>query len=188
MTGLEDAAIVELYWQRSERAIAETQLKYGAYCRSIAEGICLSERDADECVNDTWLAAWNSMPDKRPSRLNTYLGCLTRHLAISRRRAERSEKRGGGETALALEELSECLPSRSDPVRELEARELGETVRRFVGELSEDERHVFLGRYWYLLPIGQIAGRLGWSESKTKSLLHRLRKRLKRRLEEEGFL
>lgn len=185
---VEDAAIVELYWQRSERAIAETQLKYGAYCRSIAEAVCRSARDAEECVNDAWLAAWNSMPDKRPSRLGTYLGCLTRHLAISRRRAECSEKRGGGELGLALDELSECLPSRSDPAREFEARELGDTIRRFVNDLNEDERHAFLGRYWYLLPIGQISERLGWSESKTKSLLHRLRKRLKRRLEEEGFL
>ncbi len=185
---VEDAAIVELYWQRAERAIAETQFKYGAYCRSIAEAICRSERDADECVNDTWLAAWNSMPDKRPARLGSYLGCLTRHLAISRRRAERSEKRGGGEMELALDELSECLPSRSDPVKESETHELGDTIRRFVGELSEDERHAFLGRYWYLMPIGRISERLGWSESKTKSLLHRLRKRLKRRLEGEGFL
>ncbi len=185
---MEDTAIVDLYWQRSERAIAETQIKYGAYCRSIALTVSGSERDADECVNDTWLAAWNSMPDKRPSRLRTYLGCLTRHLAISRRRAERSLKRGGDETALVLDELAECVPSDSDPAGEVEARELGEAIRRFAEGLSEQERHAFLGRYWAVLPVGQIAARLGFSESRTKSLLLRLRKRLRRQLEEEGFL
>ena len=170
---MEDEQIVDLYWQRSERAIAETQIKYGAYCRSIALALCGNESDADECVNDTWLAAWKSMPDKRPSRLRTYLGCLTRHLAISRRRSEQSLK------------LEDVVKRRET---EAEARELGEAVRRFIAGLDEHERHAFLGRYWYLLPVGQIAGRLGFSESRTKSLLLRLRKRLRRQLEEEGFL
>lgn len=185
---MDDSAIVDLYWQRSERAIAETQSKYGAYCGSIARAICRSERDAEECVNDTWLGAWNSMPDKRPTRLAVYLGCLTRHLAISRLRAENSQKRGAAETELALEELAECLASREDPAGEAEARELGEAVKRFVAGLGEDERHAFLGRYWYMLPVGTIAARLGFSESKTKSLLHRLRKRLRQQLEQEGLL
>ena len=97
-------------------------------------------------------------------------------------------KRGGDETSLVLDELAECVPSDSDPAGEAEARELGEAVRRFIAGLDEHERHAFLGRYWYLLPVGQIAGRLGFSESRTKSLLLRLRKRLRRQLEEEGFL
>lgn len=185
---MEDSAIVELYWQRSESAVAESERKYGAYCRHIARSICPSESDAEECVNDTWLGAWNSMPDKRPERLSTFLGCLTRHLSINRLRAEQSQKRGGRETVLVLDELSECLPAESDPAREAEARELGEAVRRFTDSLSESERLVFLGRYWYLLPVSRIAARMGWTESKTKSLLHRLRGRLRRQLREEGLV
>jgi len=185
---MEDSVLVELFWQRSERAVEETAQKYGAYCRSVAGRICPDAGDAEECVNDTWLAAWNSMPDKRPKRLGVFLGCLTRHLAIDRLRALHSEKRGGGETALALEELQECIPGGREPERELEAKELGEALSRFVSGLEETERLVFLGRYWNLTPVSEIAARLGYSESKTKSLLHRLRKRLRRALEQEGLL
>ena len=185
---MEDAAIVNLYWQRSDRAVAETEQKYGGYCRSIARRLCRSDCDAEECVNDTWLAAWNSMPDKRPAYLGGFLGCLTRHLAIDRLRAAHSEKRGGGETALALDELAEVLPGEGDPAQALEAKELAGAVQRFVNALGEKERLVFLGRYWYLLPIGEIAGRFGWSESKVKSMLHRLRGRLRKELEKEELL
>ena len=185
---MEDPAIVELYWQRSEQAIEESQRKYGAYCRSVARAVCGSDEDAEECVSDAWLAAWNSMPDKRPNRLGIYLGCLTRHIAIDRLRAARAEKRGGGETALALDELAECLPAGTDPEGELEAKELRAAIAEFVGTLTETERHVFLGRYWKLLPVETIAARLGWSGNRTRSLLFRLRRRLGKRLKEEGLL
>ena len=107
---MEDAAIVELYWQRSDQAIAETEQKYGRYCRSIAGRICRRAEDAEECVSDTWFRAWNLMPDKRPSRLSVFLGTITRSLALDRIKAETRQKRGGGETDLALDELTECLP------------------------------------------------------------------------------
>ena len=185
---MEDSAIVELYWQRSDRAIEESARKYGSYCEYIARSICGNREDAGECVNDTWLAAWNAMPDKRPKRLAAFLGCLTRHLAIDRVRAESSQKRGNGEMPLALDELSESLAAQSDPVKETEQRELGESVRNWLSSLNETERLVFLGRYYYLLSIPQIAGHFGYSESKTKSILFRLRGRLKRYLEKEGLL
>ena len=185
---MEDSAIVDLYWRRSEQAISESERKYGTYCSSIAQRICRSERDAEECVSDTWLAAWNSMPDKRPERLGTYLGCLTRHAAISRLRAEQSLKRGGAEIELVLDELAEVLPSESDPAEEAEARELGDAVRRFTDQLGETERHVFLGRYYYGLPVNEISARLGYTESRTKSMLHRLRGRLRKALEKEELL
>ena len=184
---MEDSALVDLYWQRSERAIDVTEQKYGRYCRSIAFSICGSEQDAEECVNDTWLAAWNAMPDKRPNRLSAFLGCLTRHFAINRFRAEASQKRGGTETALALDELSECIPSRQDPQRQVELRELEQAVDRFVSGLGETERHIFIARYWYLKPVSEIAGRLHISESKTKSILFRQRGRLQKLLREEGL-
>ena len=185
---MEDSAIVDLYWRRSEQALAETERKYGGYCRSIAQRICRSERDAEECVSDAWLAAWNAMPDKRPARLGVFLGCLTRHAAISCLRAEQSQKRGGAEIDLVLDELAEVLPAEGDPAREAEARELGEAIKRYVNSLSETERHVFLGRYYYSLPVTTIAARCGFTESKTKSLLHRLRGRLRNCLEKEGLL
>ena len=185
---MEDSAIVDLYWRRSEQALAETERKYGNYCHSIAQRICGSERDAEECVSATWRAAWNAMPDTRPERLGAFLGCLTRHAAISRLRAERSRKRGGAETELVLDELAEVLPAESDPAREAEARALGAAVKSYVNSLPELERHVFLGRYFYGLPLSTIAARCGFTESKTKSLLHRLRGRLRKHLEKEGLL
>ena len=185
---MEDSAIVELYWQRSDRAIEESERKYGSYCEYIARSICGNGEDAGECVNDTWLLAWNSMPDKRPKRLAAFLGCLTRHLAIDRVRAESSQKRGSGEMPLALDELGECLTARSDPVREAEQRELEESIRKWLRSLNETERLVFLGRYYYLLSIPQIAGHFGYSVSKTKSILFRLRGRLRCYLEKEGLL
>ncbi|MCR4606604.1 MAG: sigma-70 family RNA polymerase sigma factor [Oscillospiraceae bacterium] len=185
---MEDSAIVDLYWQRSEQAISESEHKYGTYCSSIAQRICRNERDAEECVSDTWLAAWNSMPDKRPERLGLYLGCLTRHAAISRLRAEQSQKHGGAEIDLVLDELSDILPAENDPAKEAEARELGEAVRKFASLLTETERHVFIGRYYYGLPVKSISARLGYTESRTKSLLYRLRSRLRKHLEKEGLL
>lgn len=185
---MDDTEIVNLYWHRSERAIPVTEQKYGAYCHRIACSICGDARDAEECVNDTWLGAWNAMPDKRPARLSTFLGCLTRHLAINRCRAAETQKRGGGELALALDELGECIPGQENPAQEAEARELGQAIKNYVNSLNELERHVFLGRYWYLLPVEEIASRCGIRESRAKSMLHRLRGRLRRNLEKEGWL
>ena len=182
-----DSEIVDLYWQRSERAIAETDNKYGRYCHHIAYAVCSDRQDAEECVNDTWLRAWNAMPDKRPSPLSTFLGRITRNLAINRLEKRTRQKRGGGETPLALDELAECLPSEADPVREIELQELREAVHRFVEGLGDTEQKVFVARYWYLAPVEEISARLGWTQSRTKSLLFRLRKRLRDFLEEEAL-
>ena len=185
---MEDSAIIDLYWQRSERAIGETAEKYGRYCRAIAMRFCGSGEDAEECVNDTWLQAWNSMPDERPRRLSAFLGAITRRLAISRWRAETRQKRGGGELPLALEELSECIPTDSDPEQCVEQKELSEAIRHFVSALKEDERQVFVARYWYLASMEEIARGTGFSVSKVKTLLFRLRGRLRIYLTEEGLL
>ncbi len=185
---MEDTDIVELYWQRSAQAIAETDGKYGPYCRSIAYRICRSREDADECVSDTWLSAWNAMPDKRPERLAPFLGRIARNHALHRVESQTRQKRGGGEAALALDELAECVAGAEDVAQSYERRELEEAVDRFVASLPEDARRVFLARYWYLYPMEEIARRLGFSESKVKSLLHRTRLRLRRHLTEEGLL
>ncbi len=184
---MEDQAIVDLYWQRSDQAIEETDRKYGRYCHAIAYKLCADHRDAEECVNDTWLCAWNLMPDKRPSILSSFLGTITRSLAINRYKAKTRKKRGGGETALALEELSECIPSRVDVERSYESKEFEAAIGRFVKGLSETEQKIFVSRYWYMAPVAEIAERMHFSLGKTKSILFRLRGRLRTYLQEEGL-
>lgn len=125
---MEDTRIVELYWQRSENAIAETAAKYERYCYTIACNILASPEDANECVNDTWLGAWNSIPPHRPAVLATYLGKITRRLSINRWKEHTRDKRGGGELPLALEELAECVPSPMDIQSNLEGKELAAAI------------------------------------------------------------
>lgn len=182
---MEDAKIVELYWQRSEKAIAETDKKYGGYCRTIAYGILQNHEDTEECLDDTYMSAWNSMPDKRPKHLSPFLAKITRNFALKRVRDSARLKRGGGERELCLEELSEYIPSGFEPERELEAKELGKRLNDFLAGLSKSERRVFMSRYFYMLSVDETAARLGFSQSKVKSMLFRTRKKLRRFLQEE---
>lgn len=184
---MEDQAIVELYWQRSDRAIAETEQKYGRYCHKIAWNICMNCQDAEECVKDTWFRAWNLMPDKRPAALPGFLGGITRNLAIDRYKTKNRKKRGGGETELALEELSDCIPAALDTERSFEQREFQRAIGSFVESLSETEQQVFTARYYFLAPVAEIGEKLHFSQSKTKSMLLRLRRRLSCYLQEEGL-
>ena len=184
---MEDAEIVDLYWQRDQQAIAETDKKYGAYCQHIAYAVCSDRLDAEECVNDTWLRAWGAMPDKRPTVLATFLGKITRNLAINRFQRKTRKKRGGGETELALEELEDCIPAALDVERRYALQEFRQAIGRFVSGLSETEQKVFVARYWYLSPVEEIARRLQISSSKTKSMLFRLRNRLRLYLKEEDL-
>ncbi|MBQ8263623.1 MAG: sigma-70 family RNA polymerase sigma factor [Oscillospiraceae bacterium] len=183
-----DARIIELYFERDERAISETDRKYGPYCRSIAYNILFSKEDSEECVNDTYLRAWTSMPPQRPNILSAFLAKICRGLSIDRWRRDRAEKRGGGETALALDELEYCIPAGSgDPADELELRELQKLYARFISSLSTTERRVFLCRYWYMDSIKSIAHRFGFTEAKVTSMLHRTRERFRAVLEKEGY-
>ncbi len=184
---MNDIQIVDLYWSRSEKAIEETEHKFGSYCRTISYNILANTEDAEECVNDTWLKAWNSMPTHRPSRLAPYLGKLTRWLSLTRLRENNSLRRGGGELPLALDEFAEILDSGADTEKELEVRELNREIRRLLGKLEKAERDVFLSRYWFLASIAEIAEKSGFSESKVKTMLHRTRKKLLNQLKEEGL-
>ncbi len=184
---MKDTEIVELYWKRSEQALEESNAKYGSYCRAVAMNILENREDSEECVNDTWLSAWNAMPDKRPSRLGAFLAKITRNSAISRALEKTRLKRGGGQVPLALEEIEECVPGGYDPEIALNQRELEEALRRFVRALPETERQVFLARYWYLTPVSEIAEKFAFSQSKTASMLHRTRRKLQRMLQEEGL-
>ena len=184
---MEDKQIVSLYWARDPQAIDRSQEKYGPYCLSIARNILRQEQDAEESVNDTWLGAWNAMPPHRPERLSGFLGKLTRRISLKRWEAARAKKRFGDETALALEELGDCVPLGGDAQQALEGRELTRLLNRFLSGLPAAQRQVFLARYWYGAAVKDIARQFGYSESKVKSMLYRTREKLRLTLEKEGY-
>ena len=184
---MKDAQIVELYWNRSEEAIAETKERYHGYLMKIARQILGNEEDAEECVNDTYLAAWNSMPDHRPEMLSTYLGKITRQTAIDLWRKKNRQKRASSEYALSLEELEDMFSGGSTPEKELDAAILTQAINRFLRTLPADARNLFLGRYYYCDPLKEVAAYCGMKEAKAKSTLFRIRKNLKSFLEKEGF-
>lgn len=185
---MDDLEIVSLFLLRDEQAVHHAEAQYASYCRTVAMRILANEADADECLNDVWLAAWNSIPPNEPEHLSTYLGKLTRNLAIDRVRSDRAAKRCTGEYALSLDELAEVLPDRSTTEKQLRQKELEHAIGAFVQTLPDTLRRVFICRYWYFDPIAEIAARFGFSESKVKSMLHRTRMKLKTYLKQEEYL
>ena len=184
---MEDSRIVELYWQKNADAIKETDSKYGAYCFAIADKILHNKEDSEECVNDTWLNAWNAMPPHKPTKLQMFLAKITRNLSFNRFHARTAEKRGGGEIFLVLDELAECLAGETDVESEYEARELGQCIRLFVRALPERDGNVFVRRYFFTEPVTEIAKRYGLTENNVMVILSRTRKKLKVHLIKEGF-
>ena len=161
---MDDEKIVALYWDRNEQAVEETSAKYGSYCGQIARNILDSGPDAEECINDTWLHAWNAIPPQRPALLAVFLGRITRNLAFDRWRRNRSEKRGGGQIDLVLDELAECVSGADDPAHAVQAQ-----------------------RYWYADSVRTIARRFAMSENNVSVMLSRLRGKLKTQLHERGY-
>lgn len=184
---MEDSQIVSLYWQRSEEAIDRTEQKYGRYLTTIAYNILNDREDSQESVNDTYLAAWDSMPPHKPQVLSTYLGKLTRRISIDLLRKRSTQKRGCGEYTLSLDELGECIGGNSTE-EAVDVQALSAAIAGFLRTVSPDARNVFIGRYYYLDPIKKIAGYCGISESKAKILLHRTRQSLWEYLQKEGFV
>ncbi|MCD8040711.1 MAG: sigma-70 family RNA polymerase sigma factor [Clostridia bacterium] len=184
---MEDQQIIALYFSRDHEAIKQTDVKYGKLCYSVANGILHRKEDNEECVNDTYLAAWNAMPPQRPQYLSSFLCRITRNLSLKKYEKLHAQKRGS-EFELSLEELQDVLPSGSDVHSAVESKELGEAISRFLYSLRKEERNVFIKRYWYFDPIKSIAADYSYSESKVKSLLSRLRARLKEFLEKENLL
>ena len=184
---MDDKAILDLYWRRSETAISETSAKYGAYCYTIAYNILSNREDSEESVNDTYLAAWNSMPPQRPASLPAFLGKITRYISLDHWKKRSRLKRGGGQMPLCLDELQDCVSGRETAEDAVLRKELLAGVNRFLEGLGETERKVFLCRYWYLDPIADIAGRFGFTQSKVTSMLHRTRKKLNTYLAKEGL-
>lgn len=185
---MEDAKIVELYWQRDQTAIHKTEQKYGNYLVKVAYNILDDLDDSMESVNDTYLSAWNAMPPHRPQALCPFLSKLTRRISISHLRRRQSQKRGGGEYELSLSELDQCLPGGNTTEEEYEGRALSESIAAFLRTVSEQARNVFIGRYFYMDSVKEVARYCGVSESNAKVLLHRTRLALKEHLEKEGYL
>lgn len=185
---MEDHMIIDLYWKRCESAITESSNKYGNYCHTISYNILHNSEDVSECVNDTWLAAWNTMPPKRPDLLGAFLGKITRNLSLNRYKSNSAQKRGGSQTELALTELEECI-SDGNPVEEsMDQMALTKAIESYLMSQSSQRRKIFVRRYWYLSPIDEIAADFSMSRSKATSLLFRMRKELKLHLEKEGIL
>lgn len=180
-----DEQIIALYWQRDERAIAETQNRYGRYLQTVARGILADERTCEEVANDTYAKAWDCIPPQRPHPLKGFLARITRQLSINRLKENARQKRGGGQYDLALEELGQCVQASGEDLAEVTA--LRDGLNRFLRQLPQEKRRVFIRRYWYLDSVSQIAEQYGISESKVKSMLMRTREQLREFLKKEGF-
>ena len=184
---MEDSKIVDLYWARSEAAIKETAKKYGSYCHKIANNVLNSEDDSEECVNDTYLAAWNSMPENRPALLGSFLAAIVRNLSLDLYRKNHSQKRGNGQLPLVLDELLE-VAGQSNIENEVDSILLSETINKFLKSLDEETRFIFIRRYFFTDSLLEIADTLQISEGKTKTVLFRTRNKLKNYLTKEGYV
>lgn len=184
---MDDHQIVDLYWNRQEIAISETKKKYEKYLLSIANHILARYEDAEESVNDTYLGAWNAMPPHRPAMLSTFLGKITRRLALKKHRMNTAGKRGGTEADLSLEELVECIPAGHTIDEQINNRELVLVLNDFLAGLPAHQRQIFVCRYWYCDPIAEIAQRFSWGESKVKMTLSRTREQLRLHLKKEDI-
>ena len=182
-----DTEIIDLYWERSESAIHETERRYGRYCTTIAMNILRNEEDAEECVNDTYFKAWNSIPPERPSVFPAFLGRIARNLALDKYKARKAQKRASDETALLLSELEDCIPSGRSVEDEVDAGIAAEAIDRFLSFTKKEDRVLFVRRYWYADSITMIAQRYSMGESRVKTNLFRTRNKLKDYLEKEGI-
>lgn len=184
---MEDARIIDLFYERSEQAVSELDRKYGAAVRKTAANILRDREDAEECVNDTYLGVWNSVPPHRPEPLGSYVCRIARNIAVSRLRANTAARRSGG-VELVLDELAECIPASVDLEGELEARELLAAIERFLSTLSYDDRFLFVRRYWYADSVKEIAAAVHSRENRVAVRLFRLREKLQKFLMKEGLL
>lgn len=185
---MEDDKIIELYWNRDERAIRASMNAYGGYCHTVAAAILENHSDAEEAVADTWLKAWNSIPPQVPRYLQLFFGKITRNISLSIWRKKHAGCRGGGQVALALEELAECVSSGESPETIVTIEELEQTIMDFLRCESVKSRSIFLRRYFYLEDSSTIAKKYGLSEAAVRMQLMRTRRKLKDYLEKEGYI
>lgn len=184
---LDDRSIIQLYWERDEAAICATEEKYGNYCGSIARNILDDAQEAEECVNDTYLHAWNSMPPHRPLILSAFLGRITRNLSFDRLRYSNAIKRGGGKACAVLDELGDCVSGVDWVERELERRELVRVINLFLASLTPKKRQMFVCRYWYCDSVTDIAEKFNIKPGTVSTELRRIRVHMVEYLAERGF-
>lgn len=184
---MQDKEIVCGIAQKDEAALTAAQLKYGVYCLAIADRIVGSRETAEECVNDALHKAWNSIPPQNPENLKLYLAAITRNLALNRRKAEMTDKRGGREIDAVFDELEECISTDKTPENVVIEQQLGETVRRFLKTLPQRDRDIFLRRYYFAESTQEIAKRFGIRESNVLMILSRTRKKLRKYLQREEY-
>lgn len=183
---MEDDKIVELYWERKEEAIRETSLKYGRLCTYVAQNILSSREDSEECVNDTYFAVWNAIPDQRPNRFSAFISRITRNLALKKYEYLSAAKRNPAAIA-SLEELGDCVSGTESPEAEMESRRTSTAIERFLWRQDEEKRTIFIRRYWYFDSIENICKGTGFSQSKVKSTLYEMRRKLRKHLEREDI-
>ena len=183
---MEDEKIIELYWNRSENAIKETDKKYGPYCRYIANNILQNLEDSTECVNDTYLQTWNAIPPTRPNVFKLFIAKITRNLAINRYKKMRAKKRNHT-IEIVLEELEDCIATEENVENNIEYKELVFHLNRFLESLPKSKRNIFLERYWYLNSIEDISLKNEMSQNNVKVILYRLRKDLRKYFYERGI-
>lgn len=184
---MDDNEIIELFFARDEGAIEAASREYGAYCAAIARGILNDQGAAEECVNDTWLKCWQSIPPQRPRSLKGYAGRIVRNLALSARRGSTAQKRGGGQVQLALDELSEVVSGGETPEGALDRQAFRGALDGFLATLPKRDRNLFLRRYWYLDSVEALARRHSMSKTQVTTALYRLRQKLRVHLQQEGF-
>lgn len=184
---MEDSRIIDLFFERSEQAVHELELKYGRAVRKLSLNILGDARDAEECAADTYMAVWNSIPPQRPEHLKAYTLAIARNLSLDRYHANSARKRNGSYD-LALSELEGCLAAAGDAQTELEARELAKAINRFLAGLSKEDRQLFVCRYYLAQPVKDIAARLNVKGGRVSLRLFRIREKLKNYLEREGLI
>ncbi len=184
---MEDEAIIKLYFARNERAVQETDKKYGRYCFTLADAILHNRQDSEETVSDTYLKTWNAIPPKKPEVLKLFLAKITRNLAFTRWRAYSAQKRGSGELNLVLEELDGCIAAPGQVEDHLNGTELTKTIRAFLDSLPEKEQNIFLRRYFFVEESDVIARRYGLKRATVLRTLSRTREKLKAYLIKEGY-
>ncbi len=184
---MEDQEIIILYRSRSETAISETDKKYGHYCYAIAYNILYDRGESSECVNDTYFKLWKTIPPKIPDILQAFIGKITRNTALNTYEKKKTKKRDSGEIELALSELQECVDMESDVEVQSNKKELENAISDFLQGLEKQKRIIFVLRYWYIMPVKQIAHKQDISEANVKVILFRIRSELKEYLQERNL-
>ncbi len=184
---MDDNEIVQLFWERNEAALVEIEKKHGKRCRFIAENILNNREDAGDCLNDSYFKVWNLIPPERPRLLGAFVASIVKHTALDMIKSKTAGKRGGGETALVIDELADVVPDKADVERSFESKEIIGKINDFLSELTPDKRRMFVLRYWYCCEIPEIAGRLGIRKNTVSVTLNRLRKQLREYLRKGGY-